>query len=85
MTSPPAHQGTAGALLTTSQYLSGALTLAILTIALGTSPGNAAFRTSFLIITAAAVAGAVLVASTSRRLRTSQSPVPAPQPSPSRT
>lgn len=65
---PAEHQGTAGGLLTTSQYLSGAFTLAILTIALGQAPGNASFRLAFAIITAAAAAGIVLVASQHRRL-----------------
>lgn len=57
---PPAYHGTAGALLTTSQYLSGALTLAVLTLVLGPSPDPASFRTAFLVTTAAAVAGMVL-------------------------
>jgi EmrB/QacA subfamily drug resistance transporter len=64
---PAEHQGTAGALLTTSQYLSGALTLAVLTLALGPSPGDANFRTAFLIITAAAVLGMALAAALRRR------------------
>ncbi len=59
---PPAHQGTAGALLTTSQYLSGALTVAVLTLVLGPVPDHAAFRTAFLLTTAAAAAGLVLAA-----------------------
>lgn len=57
---PPAYQGTAGALLTTSQYLSGALTLAVLTLVLGPAPDPASFRAAFLVTTAAAVAGMVL-------------------------
>jgi hypothetical protein len=65
---PSAHQGTAGALLTTSQYLSGALTIAVLTLALGPSPDHATFRTAFLVTTAAAASGLVLVASQHRRL-----------------
>jgi MFS family permease len=60
---PAEHQGTAGALLTTSQYLSGAFTLAILTLALGAAPDDAAFRTAFLITTAAATGGLVLITS----------------------
>jgi EmrB/QacA subfamily drug resistance transporter len=72
---PPEHQGTAGALLTTSQYLSGALTLAVLTLALGLTPDDGNFRTAFLITTAAAVFGMVLAASLRRR--TGQ---PAPTP-----
>jgi hypothetical protein len=56
------HQGTAGALLTTSQYLSAAITVAILTIVLGVSPDDDTFQAGFLIITAAAAAGIVLIA-----------------------
>jgi MFS family permease len=70
---PAEHQGTAGALLTTSQYLSGALTLAVLTLALGPSPDDAHFRTAFLITTAAAALGMVLAAS----LRRTDRPAPA--------
>jgi EmrB/QacA subfamily drug resistance transporter len=65
---PPTHQGAAGALLTTSQYLSGAVTVAILTLVLGPSPTYNAFRTAFLLTTAAAVAGSVLIAVQRRRL-----------------
>lgn len=67
---PSAHQGTAGALLTTSQYLSGALTLASLTLALGPSPDNARFQIAFLITTVAAAAGLMLIAAPRRRLDT---------------
>jgi MFS family permease len=67
---PSAHQGTAGALLTTSQYLSGALTLAVLTLALGPSPDNARFRIAFLITTVASAAGLMLIAAQRRRLDT---------------
>ncbi|PZS36403.1 MAG: MFS transporter [Pseudonocardiales bacterium] len=65
---PSAHQGTAGGLLTTSQYLSGAVTVAVLTIALGAVPDPTRFRTAFLITTAAAGAGLVLTAARHRRL-----------------
>ena len=71
---PSEHQGTAGALLTTSQYLSGALTLAILTLALGLSPDHLSFRTAFLITTAAAALGIALVASQRRRLEPARTP-----------
>jgi MFS family permease len=57
---PAAHQGTAGALLTTSQYLSAAITVAILTLVLGPAPDHAAFRAAFLITTAAAATGFAL-------------------------
>lgn len=62
---PSEHQGTAGALLTTSQYLSGALTLAVLTLVLGPSPNHSGFRTAFLITTA--VAGLGIAFATSQR------------------
>jgi MFS family permease len=65
---PAAHQGAAGALLTTSQYLAGAVTVAILTLVLGPSPTDNAFRTAFLLTAAAAVAGIVLIAAQRRRL-----------------
>jgi MFS family permease len=57
---PAEHQGAAGALLTTAQYLSGAVTIAILTLVLGTSPSDGSFRTAFLVTTVAAMAGAAL-------------------------
>jgi len=59
---PSAHQSTAGALLTTSQYLSGAITVAVLTLTLGASPDHAAFRLAFLLTAAAAAAGLGLAA-----------------------
>ncbi|MGV9771616.1 MFS transporter [Streptosporangium sp. NPDC003464] len=65
---PSEHQGTAGALLTTSQYLSAAVTVAVLTLVLGASPDDGSFRAAFLITTAAAAAGAVLAAVRRRRL-----------------
>ncbi|WP_344857758.1 MFS transporter [Planomonospora alba] len=63
---PAEHQGTAGALLTTSQYLSGALTVAVLTLVLDTAPGHAQFRAAFLVTAAAAAAGALLAAARRR-------------------
>jgi MFS family permease len=57
---PVGHQGTAGALLTTSQYLSAAVTVAVLTLVLGPAPDHAAFRVAFLVTTVAATAGAAL-------------------------
>ena len=59
--SPP-HQGSAGALLTTSQYLSGAVTLAILTLVLGSEPQHSEFRLALLITGVAASMGVVLAA-----------------------
>jgi predicted MFS family arabinose efflux permease len=67
---PAEHQGTAGALLTTSQYLSGALTVAVLTLALGPTPDHAGARTAFLITTAAAALGVLLATTTRTRHRT---------------
>jgi MFS family permease len=64
---PPAHQGTAGALMTTSQYLSGALTVAGLTLALGPSPDARDLRIAVLITATAAASGVVLVAARRRR------------------
>lgn len=63
---PAAQQGTAGALLTTSQYLSGAFTVAVLTLTLGPTPDLASFRTAFLLTTAAAAAGLVVIAARRR-------------------
>jgi MFS family permease len=57
---PESDQGTAGALLTTSQYLAGAVAIAVLTLALGAAPGYAEFRAAFLLTTAAAAGGLVL-------------------------
>jgi len=57
---PAAHQGTAGALLTTAQYLSGALTLAVLTLLLGSGHSDAGFAIAFLFLATAAGAGALL-------------------------
>ena len=57
---PAAHQGTAGALLTTSQYLSAAVTVAVLTLVLGPAPDAAAYRAAFLVTAAAAAAGLTL-------------------------
>ncbi len=59
---PARHQGTAGALLTTSQYLSAAVTVAVLTLVLGPAPDHAAFRVAFLVTAGAAVAGIALAA-----------------------
>ena len=57
---PAEQQGTAGALLTTAQYLAGGVTLAVLTLVLAQSPGYAGFTAAFLVIAAAAAAGALL-------------------------
>ena len=79
---PAEHQGTAGALLTTSQYLSGALTVAVLTLALGPTPDHASTRTAFLITTAAAAVGILLAALTDRRPRALRHAPSQPAPPP---
>jgi predicted MFS family arabinose efflux permease len=53
---PAEHQGAAGSLLTTSQYLSGAVTVAILTLVLD----GHGFRWAFAVTALAALAGVVL-------------------------
>ncbi|WP_211225509.1 MFS transporter [Amycolatopsis nigrescens] len=65
---PPEHHGTAGALLTTAQYLASALAVAVLTLVLGPAPADADFRIAFLLTAAAAAAGLLLVATQRRRL-----------------
>jgi MFS family permease len=53
---PAGHQGVAGSLLTTSQYVSGAVTVAVLTLVLD----RAGFAAAFGVTAGAALAGAVL-------------------------
>jgi hypothetical protein len=50
----------ASALLTTAQYLSGALTLAVLTLMLGPSRSYPGFTSAFVLLAVAAGAGALL-------------------------
>jgi MFS family permease len=57
---PPERQSTAGALLTTSQYLAGAVALAVLTLILGTATSLADFRAAFLFTAGASTAGLAL-------------------------
>lgn len=57
---PADLQGSAGALLTTSQYLSAAVTVAVLTIVLGADPQATQFRSAFLVTTVAALLGLVV-------------------------
>jgi MFS family permease len=57
---PAAHQGTASALLTTAQYLSGALTLALLTLILGPARSYPGFTSAFVLLAMAAGAGALV-------------------------
>jgi MFS family permease len=59
---PDEYQGTAGSLLTTAQYLAGAVTLAVLTLVLARLHGYAGFTAAFLITAVAAGAGALLTA-----------------------
>ncbi|UWD79243.1 MFS transporter [Curtobacterium flaccumfaciens] len=54
---PAGLEGGAGALLTTSQYLSSSVTVAVLTIVLTVVEGDAAFTVAFLVTAACAVAG----------------------------
>ncbi|MGH3478660.1 MAG: MFS transporter [Nocardioidaceae bacterium] len=58
----PSHQGSAGALLTASQYLSGAITVAILTLVLGSTPGQYEFRIALMVTGAAALMGVMQAA-----------------------
>ncbi|MET7419579.1 MFS transporter [Dactylosporangium sp. NPDC005555] len=56
---PAEHQSAAGSVLTTSQYLAGAVTVAVLTLVLS---GGGSFATAFAMTAAAALAGAVVAA-----------------------
>jgi EmrB/QacA subfamily drug resistance transporter len=57
---PAAHQGTASALLTTAQYLSGAITIAILTLVFEHARSYPGFTVAFIFLAAAAGAGSLL-------------------------
>jgi MFS family permease len=57
---PAGHQGSAGALLTTSQYLSGAVMVAVLTLVLGAGRGTGSFQAAFLLTAVVAGAGLIL-------------------------
>jgi MFS family permease len=65
---PAAHQGTAGALVTTAQYVAGAIAVALLTLLLGPEPHQADFRLAFAATAAAAVAGTALAVRAARRV-----------------
>ncbi|WP_028934111.1 MFS transporter [Pseudonocardia spinosispora] len=65
---PTSQQGTSGALLTTSQYLSGAITIAVLTLVLGRAPDHAGVRSAFLVTTGAAALGFLLALAEGRSL-----------------
>jgi MFS family permease len=64
---PAGHQGSAGALLATSQYLSGAVMVAVLTLVLGAGRGTGSFQAAFLLTAVAAVAGLVLAVASAPR------------------
>lgn len=53
-------QGIGGALMTTSQYLAGALGIAVLVLVLGAAPGKAEFGWAFVATAVAAALGGVL-------------------------
>ncbi|HEU5469362.1 MAG TPA: MFS transporter [Actinophytocola sp.] len=57
---PDRHQGTGGALMTTAQYMSGALGIAVLVLVLGPQPGPGDFGAAFVTTALAAAAGAGL-------------------------
>jgi MFS family permease len=57
---PAGHQGSAGALLTTSQYLSGAVMVAVLTLVLGAGRGTGSFQAAFLLTAVTAGAGLIV-------------------------
>ncbi|HEX5567914.1 MAG TPA: MFS transporter [Streptomyces sp.] len=54
------NQGVAGAMMTTSQYMSGALGIAVLVLALGPDPQQADFGRAFVTTAVAALLGAAL-------------------------
>ncbi len=66
---PAGHQGSAGALLTTSQYLSGAVMVAVLTLVLGAGRGTGSFQAAFLITAVVAGAGLILAVASAPRPR----------------
>jgi len=61
LTAVPAHQqGRASALMITSQYIAGAMMLAIISVLLGAKPDLTAWSTVFHLLCGAAVAGMVI-------------------------
>jgi EmrB/QacA subfamily drug resistance transporter len=54
------NQGVAGAMMTTAQYMSGALGIAVLVLVLGTDPGQDDFGRAFVATAVAALLGAAL-------------------------
>jgi MFS family permease len=63
---PARQQGTSGALLTTAQYLAGAVMLAVLTLILGRASGYGGFAVAFGLTAAAAAAGALIAVGAAR-------------------
>ncbi|WBU48815.1 hypothetical protein PF050_20535 [Kosakonia pseudosacchari] len=69
LTAVPAHQqGRASALMITSQYIAGAMMLAIISVLLGAKPDLTAWSVVFHLLCGAAVAG-MLIALCSREQR----------------
>ncbi|GAA5065579.1 putative MFS family arabinose efflux permease [Thermocatellispora tengchongensis] len=62
-----ARQGTAGAVLTTSQYVSSAVAVAVLTLVLQAVPGPAGFAAAFWVTAGAAAAGVAVGVAAWRR------------------
>ncbi len=54
------NQGVAGAMMTTAQYMSGALGVAVLVLVLGPNPGQTSFGWAFVTTATAATFGAAL-------------------------
>ncbi|WP_426505078.1 MFS transporter [Dactylosporangium sp. McL0621] len=67
---PPAQQSSAGATMTTAQYLTGAVTVALLTLPLH----SGAYATAFWLTTTAAAAGALVALSQARHDRAIKPP-----------
>ncbi|NIF34054.1 MFS transporter [Enterobacter sp. Cy-643] len=59
---PLNQQGRASALMATSQYMAGAMMLAVLSVVLGQAPDIAQWATAFRLLGAAAVAGMLIAA-----------------------
>jgi EmrB/QacA subfamily drug resistance transporter len=57
---PDHNQGVGSAMMTTSQYIAGALGIAVLVLVLGPAPGEVDFAWAFVTTAIAAAAGAVL-------------------------
>ncbi|MEU7867712.1 MFS transporter [Dactylosporangium sp. NPDC049140] len=73
---PPAQQSSAGATMTTAQYLTGAVTVALLTLPLH----SGAYATAFWLTTTAAAAGALVALSQAKHDRAIKAPDADPDP-----